>query len=68
MIRSSRRESKTKAVAEVLALIANANPFVPDRAHHALDAEESLFESATEFCAALEKYAAHTAQIKKFRH
>jgi hypothetical protein len=67
MIRSSRRESRTKAVAEVLAMIANANPFVPGRAHTSHDAEESLFESATEFCAALEVYA-RAAQTKKFRH
>jgi hypothetical protein len=68
MIRSSRRACRTKAVAEVLAMIANANPFVPGRAHHALDVEESLFENATEFCAALEIYAARAAQIKKFKH
>jgi len=68
MIRSSRRACRTKAVAEVLAMIANVSPFVPYRAHHALDVEESLFESATEFCAALEVYAARTAQLRKFKH
>jgi hypothetical protein len=65
MIRSSRREGRTKAMAEVLAIIANARPFAPHRAHP--DAEESFFESATEFCAALEIYA-RAAQIKKFKH
>ena len=67
MIRSSRRESRTKAVAEVLAMIANAHPFATHRGHPVLDAEESLFESATEFCAALEIYA-RSAQTKKFKH
>jgi hypothetical protein len=67
MIRSSRRACRTKAVAEVLAMIANAHPFAPHRAHTSHDAEESLFESATEFCAALEIYA-RAAQIKKFKH
>jgi hypothetical protein len=67
MIRSSRRESRTKAFAEVLAMIANARPFGPHREHPSVDAEESLFESATEFCAALEIYA-RAAQTKKFRH
>jgi hypothetical protein len=67
MIRSSRRESRTKAFAEVLAMIANTNPFGPGRAHRALDVEESLFESATEFCAALEIYA-RAAQMRKSRH
>jgi hypothetical protein len=66
MIRSSRRESRTKAVAEVLAMIVNANPFATHRGHPVLDAEESLFESATEFCAALEIYAARTA--RKVKH
>jgi hypothetical protein len=66
MIRSSRRESRTKAFAEMLAIIANAHPFVPHRAHTSHDAEESLFESATEFCAALEIYAARTA--RKVKH
>ncbi len=55
-------------MAEVLAMIANVRPFAPHRARALLDAEESLFESATEFCAALEKYAARAAQIKKFNH
>jgi hypothetical protein len=67
MIRSSRREGRTKTMAEVLAMIANAHPFAPHRAHPVVDAEESLFESATEFCAALEIYA-RAAQIKKFKH
>jgi hypothetical protein len=68
MIRSSRRACRTKAVAEVLAMIANTNQFGPGRARHALDVRESLFESATEFCAALEIYAARTAQLRKSKH
>jgi len=54
-------------MAEALAMIANAQPFAPHRAHPVLDAEESLFETATEFCAALQIYAARAVQIKKFR-
>jgi hypothetical protein len=68
MIRSSRRESTTKAFAQVLAMIANPQPFAPHRADPVGDAEESLFESVTEFCTALEIYAARTAQMRKFGH
>jgi hypothetical protein len=68
MIRSSRRESRTRARAEVLAMIATAQPFAPHRAYSVLDAEESLFESATEFCAALELYAARAAQMRRFKY
>jgi alkylhydroperoxidase family enzyme len=68
MIRSSRREGRTKAMAEVLAMLATAQPFDPHRAHPASGAEESLFESATEFCAALELYAARATQMTKFKY
>src|ERR1700704_3788464 len=47
-----------KAVAEVLAMIANAQaPLAPHRPRPVLEADERLFETAAVFCAALEKYA-----------
>ena len=54
MLYSSRRNRKTKAIAEMLAMIASARPLTPHRAD-AADAEESLGESVAEFCAALER-------------
>jgi hypothetical protein len=46
----SRRDRKAKAVAEVLAMIADAYPpLAPHRPRPVLETEEWLFESATEF-------------------
>jgi hypothetical protein len=72
MLYSSRRNRKTKAIAEMLAMIASARPLTPHRAD-AADAEESLGESVAEFCAALEHYAARAAyaravQTRKLHH
>jgi hypothetical protein len=62
MIHSSRRDRKGKAVAEVLAMIADAHPpIMPVRPRAVLETEEWLFESATEFIEALEKYYAERA-------
>jgi hypothetical protein len=66
MIHSSRRDRKTKAIAEVLAIIADAHPpLAPLRPCPVLDTEEWLWESATEFCAALDRYAERAMQIKR---
>lgn len=65
MVRSSRRDQKTKAIAEVLAMIADEHLLTPDRRRPALCGEEALHESITEFCAALEFYAARAAHPKK---
>ncbi len=62
MLYSSRRNNKAKVIAEVLAMIASARELAPHRVEAATDAEESFYESATEFCAALEQYAARKAQ------
>ena len=64
MIQSSCRDRKAKAIAEVLAMIANArSPLAPHRSRPLLEADEQLFEIAAEFCAALEKYAERAMQI-----
>ncbi|HEY8007647.1 MAG TPA: hypothetical protein VIE66_12845 [Methylocella sp.] len=63
MIHLLRRDRKTKAIAEVLAMIADARP--PPAPHPVLETEECLWESVTEFCAALDCYAKHASQIKK---
>jgi hypothetical protein len=70
MIHSSRRDRKAKAIAEVLAMIADAYPpLAPHRPRPVLETEEWLFESATEFIEALEKYYAERAtQIKRKNH
>jgi hypothetical protein len=70
MIHSSRRDRKAKAIAEVLAMIADAHPeFDPHRPRPVLETEEWLFESATEFIEALEKYyAERPTQIKRKNH
>jgi hypothetical protein len=67
MIHSSRRDRKTKAIAEVLAMFADAHPeLAPHRPRSVRETDEWLSESATEFSAALEKYyAEHAMQMKR---
>ena len=66
MIHSSRRDRKTKAIAEALAMIADAHPdFEPHRPRPVRETDEWLWESATEFCAALDRYAGRTMEIKR---
>jgi hypothetical protein len=66
MIHSSHRNLRTKAIAEVLAMIADAHP---ERATHhpraICESDEWLWESATEFCAALDRYAERAIQLKR---
>jgi hypothetical protein len=70
MIHSSHRDRKAKAIAEVLAMIADAHPQItPRRPHPVLETKEWLFESATEFIEALDEYyAKHATQIKRENH
>ena len=66
MIHSSRRDRKTKAIAEVLVMIADAHPpLAPHRPRPVLETEEWLWESATEFCAVLNRYVERAMQIKR---
>jgi hypothetical protein len=58
MIHSSRHAGKTKAIAEALAMIADAYPEVAFHRPRAVGQEDEwLWESATKFCAALHRYA-----------
>ncbi len=58
MTHSLRRDRKVKAIAEALAMLADAQPpLAPHLRRPVLETEDWLFESATAFCAALEKYA-----------
>ncbi len=66
MTRSSRRERRIKAIAEVLAMIADDYPeLTPDRLDSDREADEWLWEIATGFCGALDRYAEHRMQIKR---
>jgi len=66
MIHSSRRDRKTKAIAEALAMIADAHPELdPHRPRPVRETDEWVWESATEFCAALDRYAGRTMEIKR---
>src|ERR1700730_754368 len=66
MIHSSRRDRKTTAIAEALAMIAAAHPELePHRPRPVHETDEWLWESATEFCAALDRYAEHAMEIKR---
>jgi hypothetical protein len=69
MIHSSRRDRKAKAIAEVLAMIADAHPETsPHHPRPCRETDEWLWESATEFCAALERYAWRSMQVKRENH
>jgi hypothetical protein len=69
MIHTSHRDRKAKAIAEVLAMIDADLPLAPHRPRPVLETEEWLFESATEFIEAREKYYAERAtQIKRKNH
>jgi hypothetical protein len=64
MIHSSRRDRKTKAIAEALAMIGDAHPELdPHRPRPVRETDEWLWESVTEFCAALDRYAGRTMEI-----
>ena len=66
MIHSTRWDRKTKAIAEALAMIADAHlEFDPHRPRPVRETDEWLWESATEFCAALDHYAGRTMEIKR---
>jgi hypothetical protein len=57
MIHSSHRDRKTKAIAEALAMIADAHlELDPHRPRPVSETDEWLWESATEFCAAMDRY------------
>jgi hypothetical protein len=65
MIHSSRWDRKTKAIAEALAMLDDAHPELdPHRPRQVRETDEWLWESATEFCAALDRYAGRTMEIK----
>jgi hypothetical protein len=69
MLHSSRRDRKAKAVAEVLAMMADAYPpLAPQRPRPVLETDEWLFEGATEFIEALEKYYAGRATQTKIKN
>ena len=66
MIHSSRRDRKTKAIAEALAMIADVHPeLVPHRPRPVRETDEWLWESVTEFCAAMDRYAERAMEIKR---
>jgi hypothetical protein len=69
MIHSSHRDRKAKAIAEVLAMIADAYPPpAPHRPRPVLETEEWLWESATEFCAAMDRQNRRPPAAPSARH
>lgn len=58
MIHSSRRDHKTKAIAELLAIVADRDAeLIQHHSHPVPEIGERLWESVTEFYAALDRYA-----------
>jgi hypothetical protein len=70
MIHSSHRDRKTKAIAEMLAMIADSHDEpAPRQRELSGEPNEGLWRSATEFGAALNLYcAAHALQMKRKKH
>ncbi len=69
MTRSSRRERRTKAIAEVLAMIDDAHPeLAPDRPDSDREADEWLWDIATGFCTVLDRYAERAARMNRQTH
>jgi hypothetical protein len=69
MIHSSRRDRKPKAIAEVLAMIADTHPeLAPNDPWTDRETDEWLCESATAFCAALDVYAGRAARMNRQNH
>jgi hypothetical protein len=63
---SSRHDRKTKAIVEALAMIAHAHPeLAPYQPRPVRETDEELWESAIEFCAALDRYAGRAMEIKR---
>lgn len=68
MIHSSHRNHKAKAIAAVLAMIADSQFETPPRqARSTAESDEWLRETAAEFCAALERYAERVTQSRRER-
>jgi len=65
MIRSSHRNPKVQAMAEMLALMAASDLALASSPRRTSAAEEGSWESASDFCAALEKFVAHVAKAKR---
>ena len=66
MIHSSHRDRKARAIAEALAMIADAHPGLePHRPRPIRETDEWLWEGATDFCAALDRYAGRTVEMKR---
>jgi len=69
MIHSSRRDRKAKAIAEALAMLADAHTELePHRRRPVRETDEWLWESATEFCAALDRYAGRAHRRHQIAH
>src|ERR1700732_3471517 len=58
--------SQDQGIAEALAMLADAHPeLVPHRPPPVRETDEWLWASATEFCAALDRYAGRAMEIKR---
>jgi hypothetical protein len=69
MIHSSHRDHKTKVIAEVLAMMSDVHPeLVPHRPRPVRETDEWLWESATEFCAAMDRQNRRPPAAPSARH
>ena len=68
MIHSSHEKPKIKAIAEMLAMIADSHSdHAPHHPRPVRETDEWLWESANEFCAAMDRYAGRALQMKSSR-
>jgi hypothetical protein len=66
MINPSSQNPTVRAIAKVLAMIADADSnLVPHHPRPVRETDEWLWESTTEFCAALDRYAGRAMQSKR---
>lgn len=66
---STRRDRKTKALAEMLAMMVESHPqSAIRRSTPADETDEGIWEAVTEFCTALDCYAGRAKNIKRASH
>jgi hypothetical protein len=66
---SSRRDRKTKALAEMLAMMVDPYPQCAIQSSRPVrETDEGMWEGVTDFCTALDRYAGRAKHIKRASH